>query len=68
MCGKKEAEEPQPPLYGMMGKAYVGTFIDIKDPSQEENDETEANDENIGEEENNYTLEDEDFWLHDMLD
>ena len=40
----------------MIGKEYFGTFADIKDPSEEENDETEANNENIVEEDNNETL------------
>ena len=28
----KKAKEPQPPLHGMIGKAYIGRFVDIKDP------------------------------------
>ena len=52
----------------MIGKAYVGTFADIKDPLEEENYETEANDENIVEEDNNDTLDDEQLELHDILD
>ena len=64
----KKEKEPQPPLDGMFGNAYFGTFADIEDPSEEENDETEAKDENIVEEDNNETLEDEDFALHDIID
>ena len=52
----------------MIGKAYFGTFADIKVPSEEENDETKANDENIMDEDNNYTLEDEEFGLHGIID
>ena len=28
----KKAKEPQPPLHGIIGKAYIGRFADIKDP------------------------------------
>ena len=52
----------------MIGQAYFGTFADIKDPSEEENDETEANNENIVEEDNNETIEDEEFGLCDIID
>ena len=65
---QKKAKEPQQPLDGMIGKAYFGTFADIKDPSAEENDETEANNENIVEEDDNETLEDEEFRLRDIID
>jgi len=64
---EKKAKEPQPPLDGMIGKAYVGTFADIKDPPEEENDETKANDENIVEEDNNHIVEDAEFGLHDII-
>ena len=30
---EKKAKEPQPPLDGMIGKAYFWTFVDFKDPS-----------------------------------
>ena len=39
----------------MILKAYFETFADIKYPSEDENDETEVNDENIVEEDNNDT-------------
>ena len=29
----KKTKEPQPPLDGMIGKAYFGTFADIEDLS-----------------------------------
>ena len=64
----KNAKEPQPPLDGMSEKAYFGTFAHIKDPSDEENDKTGANNENIVEEYNNETLEDEYFGLRDIID
>ena len=64
----KKVKEPQPPLDGMTGKAYFGTFVDIKDPSEEENDQTKANNENIVEEDNNETLEDEEFRLRDIIE
>ena len=64
----KKEKEPQPPLDGMIGKKYFGTFIDIKDPSEEENYQTEANNENIVEEDSNETLKDEEFGLRDIID
>ena len=51
----------------MIGKAHFGTFTNIKDPLEEENDENEANNENIVEEDNNDTLEDEEFGLRDII-
>ena len=64
----KKEKETQPSLDGNIGKAYFGTFTDIKDPSEKENDETEANNENIVKEDNNETLEDEKFGLRDIID
>ena len=61
----KKEKEPQPPLHEMIGKAYIGRFIDIKDPLEEENVHNEA--ENIVEEDNDETLEDEEFGLHDII-
>ena len=62
----KKAKEPQPPLHGMIGKACIGRFADIKDPLEKENEQNEA--ENIVEEYNDETLEDEEFGLHDIVD
>ena len=62
----KKAKEPQPPLHGMFGKTYIGRFADIKDPLEEENEQNEI--ENIVEEDNDETLEDEEFGLRDILD
>ena len=62
----KKAKEPQPPLYGMIGKAYIERFADIKDPLEEENEQNEA--ENIVEEDNDETLEDEEFGLRNIVD
>ncbi len=62
----KKAKEPQPPLHEMIGKAYVGRFTDIKDPLEDENEQKEA--ENIVEEDNDETLEDEEFGLRDIVD
>ena len=39
-CGKK-TKEPQPPLYGMIGKWHFGRLADMKDPLEYENDENE---------------------------
>lgn len=62
----KKAKEPQPPLHGMFGKTYIGSFADIKDPLEEENEQNET--ENIVEEDNDETLEDEEFGLRDIVD
>ena len=62
----KKAKEPQPPLHGMFGKTYIGSFTDIKDPLEEENKQNET--ENIVEEDNDETLEDEEFGLRDIVD
>lgn len=53
---ERKAKEAQPLLNGMIGKAYIGRFTDINDPSKEENDQTKAK--NIIEEDNDETLED----------
>ena len=65
----KKAKKPQPPLHGMYGKTYIGRFADIKDPLEEENEQNEQNEtENIVEEDNDETLEDEEFGLRDIVD
>ena len=65
----KKAKESQPPLHGMYGKTYIGGFADMKDPLEEENEQNEQNEtENIVEEDNDETLEDEEFGLRDILD
>ena len=56
---EKKAKEPQPPLHGMIGKAYIGRFVDIIDPLEEENEQNEVEN-NVGED-NDETLEDEEF-------
>ena len=63
---EKKGKEPQPPLHGMIGKAYIGRFTYIKDPLEEENEQNEA--ENIVEEDNDETPEDEEFGLRDIVD
>ena len=62
----KKAKEPQPPLHGMFGKTYIGSFADIKDPLEEENEKNET--ENIVEEDNDETLEDKEFGLRHIVD
>ncbi len=62
----KKAKEPQPPLHGMFGKIYIGRFTDIKDSLEEEIAQKEA--ENIVEDDNDETLEDEEFGLRDIVD
>ena len=61
-----KAKEHQPPLNGMFGKTYIGRFADIKDPLEKENEQKEI--ENIVEEDNDETLEDEEFGLRDIVD
>ena len=61
-CVEKKEKEPQRPLDGMIVKGYIMRFADIKDPSEEENEETEV--ENIVEEDNDETLEDEEYGLN----
>jgi len=63
---QKKEKEPQPPLDGMIEKEYIGRFADIKDPPEEENDQTEVK--KIMEEENDGTLEDEEYGLRDIID
>ena len=63
---KKKEKEPQPPLDGIIGKAYIGRFADIKDTLEEENEQKETK--NIVEEDNDETLEDDDFRLRDIID
>ena len=60
----KKAKEPQPPLHGMFGNTYIGSFADIKDPLEEENEQKETK--NIVEEDNDETLEDKEFRLCDI--
>ena len=62
----KKAKEPQPPLHGMFGNTYIRRFADIKDPLEEENEQNET--ENIVEEDNDETLEDEEFGLREIVD
>ena len=52
-------------FHRMFGKTYIGRFTDIKDPLDEENEQKEA--ENIVEEDNDETLEDEEFGLCDIV-
>ena len=61
----KKAKEPQPPLHGMFGNTYIGRFADMKDPLEEEIAQKEA--ENIMEDDNDETLEDEEFGLRDIV-
>ena len=64
--GQHRAKENQPPLHGMFGKTYIGRLADMKDPLEDENEQKEA--ENIEEENNDETLEDEEFGLRDIVD
>ena len=43
----KKEKEPQPPLYGMIGKGHFGRFVNMKDPLEDENDQNEV--ENVAE-------------------
>ena len=62
----KKAKEPQPPLHGMFGNTYIGRLADMKDLLEDENEQKEA--ENIEEENNDETLEDEEFGFSDFFD
>ena len=62
----KKAKKPQPPLHGIFGKTCIGRFADIKDPLEEDNEQKEAK--NIVEENNDETLENEEFGLRDIFD
>ncbi len=62
----KMAKELHPPLHGMIRKAYIGRFADIEDPLEEENEQNQV--ESILEEDNDETVEDEEFGLHDIVD
>ena len=62
----KKAKEPQPSLHGILGNTYIGRFAGIKDPLEMENEQKEV--ENIVEEDNDETLEDEEFGLRDIVD
>ena len=65
MHGKKE-KEPQPPLYGMIGKWHFGRFANMKGPLEEENEEIQSR--NIVEEENNEAKEDDKHGFYDIVD
>ena len=65
-CNGRKAKDPQPPLHGMFGKTYIGRFANIKDPLEEESEQKET--ENIVEEDNDETLDDEEFGLRDIVD
>lgn len=62
----KKAKEPQPPLHGMFGNTYIRRLADMKDPLEDENEQKVA--ENIEEENNDETLEGEEFGLRDIVD
>lgn len=62
----KKVKKPQPPLDGMIGKWYFGRFAIIKDPLEEENDQTKV--ESIMEEDNNETLVEDEYGWHDIVD
>ncbi len=40
-CVAENAKEPQPPLYGMIGKGNFGRVADMKDPVDVQNEETQ---------------------------
>ena len=62
----KKAKEPQPPLYGMIGKGHFGRFADIEDPLEDDNDQNEV--ENVAEEAINDVLDDVEHVLVDIVD
>ena len=62
----KKENEPQPPLYGMIGKGHFGRFADMKDPLEDDNDQNEE--ENVVEEAVNAILDDVEDVLVDIVD
>ena len=62
----KKAKEPQPPLYGMIGKGHFGRFVDMKDPLEDDNDQNEV--ENVAEETINDVLDDVEHVLVDIVE
>ena len=61
----KKAKEPQPPLYGMIGKGHFGRFADMKDPLEDGDDQNEE--ENVAEEAINAVLDDVEDALVDIV-
>ena len=62
----KKTKEPQPPLYGMIGKRHFGRFADMKDPLEDDNDQNEE--ENVVKEAINVILDDVEDVLVDIVD
>ena len=62
----KEAKEPQPPLYGMIGNGHFGRFAYIKDPLEDDNDQIKV--ENVVEEAINDVLDDVEHVLVDLVE
>ena len=62
----KKTKEPQPPLYGMIGKGHFGRFADMKDPLEDDNDQNEV--ENVAEEAINDVLDDVEHVLVDIVE
>jgi hypothetical protein len=62
----KMSKEPQVPLGGMIGKDHFGELADIKEPMEEQNDTMEA--QNDGEEDDDVSVEHDEFRIYDIVD
>ena len=62
----KKAKEPQPPLYGMIGKGHFGRFAEMKDPLEDDNNQNEV--ENVAEVAINDVLDNVEHLLVDIVE
>ena len=63
---EKLLKEPQVPLWGMIGNDHFGELADIKEPMEEQNDTMEA--QNYVEEDDNVSVENDEFGIYDIVD
>jgi hypothetical protein len=62
----KLSKEPQVPLGGMIGMDHFVQLVDIKELMGEQNDTMEA--QNDVEEDDNMSIENDEFWIYDIFD
>ena len=63
---EKLSKEPQVPLGGMIGKDHFGELAYIKEPMEEHNETMEA--QNDVEEEDDVSIEHDEFGIYDLVD
>jgi hypothetical protein len=63
---EKLSKEPQVPLGGIFGKDHFGELVDIKELMEEQNDTMEA--QNGVEEDDNVSVENDEFGIYDTID